>query len=152
MSSHSLPMPFRHTRGRLQLGIGARIPSLRTAVFIIIAVLILFRWLNLILALEITRTGRQIQTTTEELHRQERDNAGLRLAIAEAESPLTLAEAATQLGYKPRAPVYIRVDEPLADRSTEAGVGTSFASSLATDKAAQGPALAGQSMPLVSGW
>lgn len=138
MSSHSLPFPLRQTRGKIQLGVGTRLPSLRTVLFIVVAVLILFRWLNLILALEITRTGREIQTGTEQLRRQERHNARLRLDIAQAQAPTGLAEEATKLGYQPRKPEYLPLDEPLAHRSSEARLGMPVFGPSASGKSAEG--------------
>lgn len=91
-----------------------RTPSLRTALIIFVSVLILFRWLHLILALQITSTGRQIQASTQLLQRMERETTALQAAIAEAESPVTLAAAARRLGYQPQPLRYIHLDVPLA--------------------------------------
>jgi hypothetical protein len=78
-----------------------------------IALLILFGWLRLILALEIASTGRQIQILTEELASIERGNNGLRLKIATALSPERLARIAEELGYALYEPIYVPMPSPL---------------------------------------
>lgn len=89
-----------------------RTPSLRTALIVFVTVLILFRWLHLLLALQITSAGRQIEASTQALRRYERGLTALQAAIADAESPATLGEAARRLGYRPRALIYLPVDGP----------------------------------------
>ncbi len=108
-SSTSQPAP-----GRSRPRLSARPPSLRTAIIIFVGLLILFRWLHLILALQIASTGRQIDITTDELHRIERHNMALMHEIAEAEAPANLSRRAYEAGYRPRQPVYLRSDLPLA--------------------------------------
>ncbi|MGD2205264.1 MAG: hypothetical protein PVH17_00675 [Anaerolineae bacterium] len=94
---------------------------MRTAVIIFVALLILFRWLHLILALEIATNGRQIQLRTEELHKYERLNLAIQREIAEAESPRQLADRALSLGYRPHKPIYLRISKPLAQPKAELG-------------------------------
>jgi hypothetical protein len=100
--------------------LSARAPSLRTAFVIFIGLLIVFRWLHLILALQIASTGREMQIQTEELQRIERHNAALQREIAGAESPQNLAERAYQQGYRPRQPIYLHTSQPLPPPATDA--------------------------------
>ena len=86
----------------------------RTALFGGAAVLILFAWLYLILALQIASTGRQIQMATEELNRLKRDNMALVHDIAVAESEEKMAARAAALGYGPQTPVYLPLDQAFA--------------------------------------
>jgi len=85
---------------------------MRTTLIAFVALLILFRWLHLILALQIAATGRQLQIQQEELGRIERYNAMLRLAIAKATLPSRLATEAEQYGYGPRDPLYLLIAVP----------------------------------------
>ncbi len=113
MASHSIPIPFRKSeQTRTQTMVYA--PSLRTAVIAFIVVLILFRWLHLIMSLQIAGAGRQIQAETEKLLQLERQNALLLDQASVAESPQDLAGRAEELGYKPSTPVYLTSDKPLA--------------------------------------
>lgn len=124
MASRSIPIPFRKSeQTRTQTMVYA--PSLRTAVIAFIAVLILFRWLHLILALQIAGTGRQIQAQTDQLHQLERQNASLLDQASLAQSPQDLADRAEELGYRSGTPVYLTSDKPLAtatDSGQEAAV------------------------------
>lgn len=113
MAREAQPSEPRSSKRALPTGVASRAPSLRTAVILFIAVLILFRWLHLILALDITSTGRQIQSRTDELHRHQRVIADIQLRIAVAEAPGRLTELARQLGYGQRQAIYVQVDEPL---------------------------------------
>jgi hypothetical protein len=78
-------------------------------VFVIL--LILFQWLHLILALQMGATSREMQLITEEIEQQERLNALLLRAIAEAESPRRLGDYADSLGYGPGTRVYIELGD-----------------------------------------
>jgi hypothetical protein len=82
-------------------------------VIVFVILLILFQWLHLILALEMAATSREMQLIREEIEQQERLNALLLRAIAEAESPRRLGKHAETLGYMPGTRVYIESDEPL---------------------------------------
>lgn len=114
MVGESKPSAPRFSRSVVPARFASRAPSLRTAIIVFVAVLILFRWLHLILALDITSTGRQIQLRTEELDRHKRAIADLEHRIALAESPTRLSELAQELGYGPRAIVYLLLDHALA--------------------------------------
>jgi hypothetical protein len=99
------------------------IVPLRTALFGGAALLILFAWLHLILALQIASTGRQIQIATEELQRLKRDNMALVRDTAIAESEEQMAERAAALGYGPQAPVYLSLGQTLT--TTGSAIGSS---------------------------
>ena len=86
----------------------------RTALFGGAALLILFAWLHLILALQIASTGRQIQMATEELKKLKRDNMAVVRDTAVAESEEKMAARAAALDYGPQAPVYLSLDQAFA--------------------------------------
>jgi len=94
---------------------------LRTALFGGAALLILFAWLHLILALQIASTGRQIQIATEELQKLKRDNMALVRDTAIAESEEKMAERAAALGYGPQAPVYLSLGQTLTTAGSAIG-------------------------------
>jgi hypothetical protein len=99
----------------------------RTAIAIFAVLLILFAWLDLLLALEIGSTGREIQSQMQELERLKRDNATLRLDIAEAKSPAVLESRALELGYKPQEPDYLVLSQPPIEETTEGASGETSA-------------------------
>ncbi len=113
MAREAQPGEPRSSRKMLPNTVSSRAPSLRTAVIVFIAVLILFRWLHLVLALDITSTGRQIQSRTDELHRHQRVVSDIQRRIGIAEAPGRLSELASQMGYGPRQAVYLPLDGPL---------------------------------------
>jgi cell division protein FtsB len=114
VAGHSSSTQSQRTPERTRLRVPARALSLRTAIILFVGLLILFRWLHLILALQLASTGRQIQIATEELHKIERYNTSLVREISEAESPANLASRALEEGYGPRKLIYLRTDLPLA--------------------------------------
>jgi len=89
------------------------IVPLRTALFGGAALLILFAWLHLILALQIASTGRQIQITTEELNKLKRDNMAVVQDTAVAESEENMTRRAESLGYSLQTPVYLSLGQTL---------------------------------------
>jgi len=107
MASHSLPVPVPRTRGQSRDRASVRGPSVRVLVAVSIALLILFSWLRVILALEIASTGRQIQLRAQDLDGIERGNDNLRLQISHALSPTRLAPLAEEMGFQPHKPVYV---------------------------------------------
>lgn len=121
MAREAQPSEPRSSRKILPNTVASRAPSLRTAVIVFIAVLILFRWLHLVLALDITSTGRQIQSRTDELHRHQRVISDIQLRIATAGNPGRLAELAKQMGYGPKQAVYLQVDGPLSPLTNSDG-------------------------------
>ena len=112
MASHSQTGASGLSQKVARARINARAPSLRTAIIAFVAVLILFRWLHLILALQITSTGLQIQVRTQDLRKNERQITVLHNHIAEAESPKNLASRAIELGYSPTNPIYLPLAQP----------------------------------------
>jgi hypothetical protein len=106
MASHSLPIPFPQAQERTRAPATSRTPSLWTAVVIFVALLILFGWLHLIVALQIASTNREIQIMTQDLDVMERQRAILLRQIAEAESPILLEKRLLLGGYQPKEPVY----------------------------------------------
>jgi len=130
MASHSLPVPVPRTRGQSRDRASVRGPSVRVLVAVSIALLILFSWLRVILALEIASTGRQIQLRAQDLDGIERGNDNLRLQISHALSPTRLAPLAEEMGFQPHKPVYVpwpelpAVEEgpDLADQELDAAV------------------------------
>jgi hypothetical protein len=86
----------------------------RTALFGGAALLILFAWLQLILALQIASTGRQIQVATEELSRLKRSNMAVVRDTAIVESEEKMSERAMAIGYGPQTPVYLSLGPAFA--------------------------------------
>ena len=89
------------------------IVPLRTALFGGVALLILFAWLHLILALQIASTGRQIQIATEELNKLKRENMAVVQDTAVAESEENMTRRAEALGYRLQTPVYLSLGQTL---------------------------------------
>ena len=119
MASHSLPVPFRQPSQHALTQGAARVPSLRTVVIVFVILLILFQWLHLILALGMGATSREMQLIRKEIEQQERLNALLLRAIAEAESPRRLGKHAEILGYVPGTRIYIELDDSPARKTGE---------------------------------
>ena len=107
MASHSLPIPLTQVRGRAQASSARKILPLRTASMVFVALFILLLWLQFGLSLQITTSERLILDRRLELERLQRDNAALRLQIAEAESPQILRERALARGYQQQKPLYL---------------------------------------------
>jgi len=107
MASRSLPVPVPRSRGQSRDRAAVRGPSVRVLVAVSVALLILFSWLRMILALEIASTGRQIQLLAQDLDRIQRGNDNLSLQIAHALSPTRLAPLAEEMGFRPHEPVYV---------------------------------------------
>jgi hypothetical protein len=118
VASQSLPVPAAqaHRQSRARVLLEAPSLPLRAALIALVAIVILFRWLHLIVSLQVASTNRQIQVSTDELGRQERANAALLCSVAEAASPRSLAERARALGYRPQPPVYVPSGEPLSSK------------------------------------
>ncbi len=113
MASHSLPVPLPHAIKRERDAGTAQTHRLRIVIAVFVTLLILLSWLHLIQALEIASTGRDIQIQTEKLERIERTNNELRIKIAETLSPVNLAEAADELGFRASQPVYVLFPQSL---------------------------------------
>jgi len=82
------------------------------------ALLILFAWLHLIMALGIAATSREIQELGKELERIERENMGIARDIATAEMIQNLSGRAEKLGYGPQTPLYLPLSEPVSEQIT----------------------------------
>jgi len=112
MASQSLPVPVQaHKQSRTQPSVHSL--SLRAACIAFVAIVILFRWLHLIVSLQVASTDRQIQISNDELAKFERANAALLYSIAEASSPRSLSERSKELGYGPQAPAYVVTHLPM---------------------------------------
>jgi hypothetical protein len=123
MASHSLPIPLSPARRSPRERATVRAPSMRLVLTVSIALLILFSWLRLILALQIASTGREIQLRSRELEKMERDSQAIQLKIAEAMSPPNLAKFSEEQGFTAHAPVYVPVsDEFLASPGKEPAI------------------------------
>jgi hypothetical protein len=123
MASQSLPIPVPQTKAWVRAGARAinRTLPLWTVVAILAALLILFGWLHLILALEVTSTNRAIQERTAVLDRIERDQAIIVREIAAARSPQRLEDRALQGGFQTHRPLYLIIEPGLAE--TDPGTG-----------------------------
>ena len=115
MTKHSQPTK------RSERAAPASTVPVRTMLFGGAALLILFAWLHLILALQIASTGRQIQIATEELQKLKRDNMAVVRDTAVAESEEKMAERAAALGYGPQAPVYLSLGQTYATTGSTVG-------------------------------
>lgn len=116
MASHSVPVPVLQMRNRVRARVAHRALPLWTAIAILAALLILFAWLHLILAVQITSIDREILNQTQILDRVERDKAALRREIAEAQSPKRLEPRAYLLGFQPQTPAYLRLPRIVAEK------------------------------------
>jgi hypothetical protein len=103
-----------------------------------ISLVILFLWLNFVLTQELEVMGREIQVRTEELRTLERQNHALLRQISVAGSERNLAQRAKSLGYRPGAPLYLSIDEPITGPTDDVLVmGDFFASLTAEERRAQ---------------
>jgi hypothetical protein len=112
VASHPLPIPVPTVKERAQSQASLPHIPIWAVVAVLSALLILFGWLHLILSLEISSTGREIQQKTRELERLERARAAILLQIADAESPEALESRIQPGTYKAQTPLYLAV-EPL---------------------------------------
>lgn len=133
MASHSLPIPFPQAQERTRAPATSRIPSLWTAVVIFVALLILFGWLHLIVALQIASTNREIQIITQEMDDMERQNAILLRQIAEAESPILLEKRLLLGGYQTKEPVYLLLSESAAGDAMDGDAERGYLPPVVTD-------------------
>jgi hypothetical protein len=92
MASRSLPIPLPQARTRNQVQTTNRLPSVRVAIAVFAALLILFGWLHLLLAMELATTDRLIQARRAVLAVQKRDNAAMLLKISVAVSPINMQQ------------------------------------------------------------
>lgn len=114
MASHSLPVPIHQARERSQVRMPShRMPSLRVAIAIFAALLILFAWLHLMVAMQITSTNRLILEREAELQRLERDVEAVMLKVAREESPGVVTERGQAAGYVNGDRIYIELAQPI---------------------------------------
>ena len=115
MASQSLPIATPQAQRQSRARILVRAPSLplRAAAIAFVVIIILFRWLHLIVSLQVASTNRQIQMSSAQLGQYDRENASLLCSIAQAASPRSLAARARELGYRPQAPAYVPANEPI---------------------------------------
>lgn len=112
----SISLPLSQARKRTEAKTANRTPSVRAIIIVCVALLILFGWLHLILALEIASTGRQIQIQTAQLDQIERRNDWLQWQAASVCSSANMAERAKSLGFEPQQPIYLPLLQPVAQR------------------------------------
>lgn len=120
MKRRMLTKRSQPTKRTEKTGVALAVP-LRTVLFGGAALLILFAWLHLILALQIASTGQQIQLATEELQRLKRDNMAVVRDTAVAESEENMTRRALELGYGPQVPVYLSMGQTLSTVGTATG-------------------------------
>ena len=106
---------------RMEKAAPISIVPVRTALFGGAALLILFAWLHLILALQIASTGRQIQIATEQLDKLKRDSMAVIRDTAIIESEENMTRRATAIGYGPQAPVYLSLGQTLTTAGPAVG-------------------------------
>jgi cytoskeletal protein RodZ len=99
-------------------------PSLQVIFVAFVALVILFLWLNFVLAQEIESIGREIQVRTEKLGTVERRHEALVKEISTTGSQQEMAARASALGYQPQTPVYLAVPEPIVQASSSAIAGS----------------------------
>ncbi len=114
MASHSLPVPVPQARERSQVHVTSRLPSLRVAIAVFAALLILFGWLHLLVSMQTAATGRLILEGEAQLDRLERETQALLLKIAEGESPRAMAPRVETGGYVLQEPLYLELSQPIA--------------------------------------
>ena len=133
MASQSLPIPVPQTRAWMRAGARAinRVLPLWTVVAILAALLILFGWLHLVLALQTTSTNRTIQERTAVLEKLERDQAVIVREIAAASAPGGLEDRARLAGFRTARPMYLILQPVQANSYSEADleVASEFTSS-----------------------
>jgi cell division protein FtsB len=122
MASHSLPLPLSSVRKPVRRRVAARPQSLWIVVAVFIALLILFTWLRMILALEIASTGRDIQARNADLQRIVRRNNERQRLIAEQASPENLAQSALDLGFLAHQPIYVPLSQPFVTSPGDQGM------------------------------
>ena len=141
MASHLLPVPVPQARERSQLHVTGRIPSLRVAIAVFAALLILFGWLHLLVAMQIASTDRLILDKRAELERLERDAHIVLLQIGHGESPRIMETRLTEEGYVLEDALYLVLSQPFAKhRGGNNGQPASFApSAVAKETSASQP-------------
>lgn len=119
MASHSLPIPLPQVRDQAQANAAKYIFPLRAASVVFVALLVLLLWLHFGLSLQITKTERRILNQRLLLEKLQRDNAAIRLKIAEAESPQILEERALEQNYRWQQPLYLTLSQSSPERTAD---------------------------------
>lgn len=119
MASHSVPVPFPRARERTRVAISRRAVPVQTAIAVFVVLLILFGWLHLIIALQISATDRLIQAEAAELERLKRKQVVLLREISEAQAPASLEDRAMRAGYAPQKPTYLMLEPLGAEREID---------------------------------
>ena len=114
MASYSLPVPVPQARERSQLHVTSSTPSLRVAIAVFAALLILFGWLHLLVAMQIASTDRLILDKKAEIERLERDTHAVLLKIGQGESPRIMKERLTEEVYVLEDALYLVLSQPFA--------------------------------------
>jgi hypothetical protein len=118
MASHSLPIPVPQARARTETNTTSRLPSVRVAIAVLAALLILFGWLHLLLAMQIASTDREILTKKGDLSIQKRDNAAVLRLIATAEAPEIMWDRSQVEGLVEGERVYLHIPLPTGNDVT----------------------------------
>jgi|GEM_PF-2422222 len=141
MTSHSLPVPAPQARERSQPHVTSRFPSLRVAIAVFAALLILFGWLHLLVAMQIASTDRLILDKEADFDRLERDTQVVLLKIGWGESPRIMEGRLAEEGYERQDALYLELSQPFAKhRGGSDGQLASFApSSVAKETTASQP-------------
>ena len=129
MATQSLPIPMPQAQARSQARTSSsRFPSVRIAIAVFAALLILFGWLHLLLAMQTASTNRMILIKEEELSIQKRDNAVILRKIAEEESPRKLETRLLEAGYKVSEPLFLLLTEFIAEDNAGSDAQEAFSS------------------------
>lgn len=134
MTSRSPSAPTLRMRKQAR---GRSRPPIQIVVAVFVTLLILFLWMQFLVAQESESLGREIVETTQELERTERDNAALENAISELLSQEYMAGRAEVMGYVLQSPVYILFPEPLAPPADEQTELESSRSTVTSDEASR---------------
>lgn len=147
MASQSLPIQVPQTKSWMRAGARAvnRVLPLWTIVAILAALLILFGWLHLILALQVAATNRTIQERTLELEAIERDQSTIVLEMAEAKSPQSLEARALRGEFEAHRPLYLILPQD----PVETGPGTDPEAGASSDASTSSAASAGRGSTLL---
>ena len=134
MASHSLPVPSERTQVRTRVQGSTPVLPIRTAIMVFSALLILFGWLHLILALQIASTDRQILEQSSVLDKAKRDKAAIMLQLAKAQSPEEMEKRAIRAKYRRQEPLYLFMAQSSVEHiNAPAAESTSLAASIATE-------------------
>ena len=115
----------------------SRTPSIQALVIIFIVLFILFLWLNFGLTQQIESIGRDIQVKSNELQSLEQEGEALRQDISAIGSQSNMSQRARVLGYRPQAPRFLNMTEPLVEPESEAPAPGGQSATLASSEGIQ---------------